>query len=103
MDVENWDTTFTAIVDTPFESKTIIVFDEFQNIGKSNPAFPSVFQRIWEEILKDREVVVILCGSFIPAMESQTLAYSSPLSGRRTAQIRFKQIPFRYYGVVLSG
>ncbi|MDE6914515.1 MAG: hypothetical protein K2P35_12620 [Lachnospiraceae bacterium] len=25
------------------------------------------------------------------------LAYGSPLYGRRTAQIRMKQIPFRYY------
>ena len=30
-------------------------------------------------------------------MESQTLAYSSPLYGRRTAQIRLTQIPFSYY------
>ena len=41
--------------------------------------------------------MVILCGSLISMMESQTLAYSSPLYGRRTAQIRLKQIPFRYY------
>ena len=30
-------------------------------------------------------------------MESQTLNYSSPLYGRRTGQIRLKQIPFLYY------
>jgi len=30
-------------------------------------------------------------------MESQTLAYGSPLYGRRTAQIKLKQIPFRFY------
>ena len=30
-------------------------------------------------------------------MKSQTLAYSSPLYGRRTAQIQLKQIPFSYY------
>ena len=30
-------------------------------------------------------------------MESQTLSYSSPLYGRRTGQIRLKQIPFRDY------
>lgn len=71
--------------------------DEFQYLGKSNPAFPSVFQRIWEEILKDKSVMVILCGSLISMMESQTLAYGSPLYGRRTAQIRLKQIPFAYY------
>ncbi len=50
--VSNWDTIFKAIVDTAFESKPIIVMDEFQYIGKSNPAFPSIFQRIWEELRK---------------------------------------------------
>ena len=30
-------------------------------------------------------------------MVSQTLSYDSPLYGRRTAQIKLKQIPFKYY------
>lgn len=30
-------------------------------------------------------------------MYSQTLSYDSPLYGRRTKQIRLKQIPFKYY------
>jgi len=96
-EIKNWDMLFKAIVDTKFESKPIIVIDEFQYIGKSNSAFPSVFQRIWEEILKNASVMVILCGSLISMMESQTLAYGSPLYGRRTAQIKLKQIPFRFY------
>lgn len=96
-DVKNWDTIFRAIADTFFDTKPIIVIDEFQYIGKSNPAFPSVFQRIWEEVLKEKSVMVILCGSLISMMESQTLSYNSPLYGRRTAQIRLKQIPFYYY------
>lgn len=95
--VSNWDTIFKAIMETPFAQKPVIVLDEFQYIGKSNPAFPSVFQRIWEEILKNRSVMVILCGSLISMMASQTLTYNSPLYGRRTAQICLKQIPFRYY------
>lgn len=95
--VSNWDSIFKAIVETSFESKPIIVIDEFQYIGKSNPAFPSIFQRIWEEVLKKHSVMVILCGSLISMMVSQTLAYDSPLYGRRTAQIRLMQIPFRYY------
>ncbi|WP_448861118.1 DUF234 domain-containing protein [Clostridium sp.] len=96
-DAKNWDVLFQTIMQTPFQEKPIVVMDEFQYIGKSNPAFPSMFQRIWEEQLKDRPVMVILCGSLISMMESQTLSYSSPLYGRRTAQIRLKQIPFRYY------
>lgn len=95
--VSDWDTIFKAIIETNFESKPIIVIDEFQYIGKSNSAFPSIMQRIWDEILKDKSVMLILCGSLITMMEEQTLKYSSPLYGRRTAQIRLKQIPFDYY------
>lgn len=95
--VSSWDIIFTTIMEHRFDTKPIIVIDEFQNIGKSNSAFPSVFQRIWDELLKDKEVMVILCGSLISMMESQTLSYSSPLYGRRTAQIKLGQIPFRYY------
>ena len=97
-DVKSWDVIFKALMDATFASKPVIVIDEFQYIGKSNPAFPSIFQRIWEEILKDKQVMVVLCGSLISRMESQTLSYNSPLYGRRTAQIRLTQIPFRYYG-----
>lgn len=69
----------------------------FQYIGRANSAFPSIFQRIWKEILKNANVMVIICGSLISMMESQVLAYNSPLYGRRTAQIKLKQIPFKYY------
>ena len=96
-EVEDWDTIFEAILAQPAQDKRVIVIDEFQYLGKSNAAFPSVIQRIWDTRLKDANVMVILCGSLITMMESQTLNYASPLYGRRTAQIKLKQIPFRYY------
>lgn len=101
--VSNWDVIFQAVMDAPHREKPILVIDEFQYIGRSNPAFLSVFQRIWEERLKNRPVMVILCGSLIHMMESQTLAYGSPLYGRRTAQIRLGQIPFQYYARFFPG
>lgn len=95
--VSKWDTIFQAIVSKKQKEKTVLIIDEFQYLGKSNPAFPSVFQRIWDELLKDSNICLILCGSLISMMMSQTLSYQSPLYGRRTAQIRLKQIPFHYY------
>lgn len=95
--VDKWDTIFKAIVSRNWEEKPVLIIDEFQYLGKANPAFPSVFQRIWDELLMQSGVMVILCGSLISMMVSQTLSYNSPLYGRRTAQIRLKQIPFRYY------
>ena len=95
--VEEWEVLFRAIVEAKSEHKKVIIIDEFQYLGKINPAFPSIFQKIWDEILKDKNVMVILCGSLIHMMESQVLNYSSPLYGRRTGQIKLKQIPFSYY------
>ena len=95
--VSDWDTIFKAIIETKFETKPIIVIDEFQYIGKSNSAFPSIMQRIWDGLLKDKSGMLILCGSLISMMKEQTVEYSRPLYGRRTAQIKLKQIPFSYY------
>lgn len=96
-DSSSWNLIFQAWLDAASEEKKLMVIDEFQYLGKASPAFPSVFQKIWDTMLKDRNVMVILCGSLISMMESQTLAYSSPLYGRRTGQIRLQQIPFRHY------
>lgn len=93
--VQNWEILFKTIADS--NTKKVIVIDEFQYLGKINTAFPSVFQKIWDEILKYKNIMVILCGSLINMMESQTLNYNSPLYGRRTGQIKLKQIPFENY------
>lgn len=55
--VSNWDMLFKVIIDTKYDSKPIVVIDEFQYLGKTNPAFPSVFQRIWEELLKNKSII----------------------------------------------
>lgn len=101
--IDKWDTIFRLIVSREWQEKPLLIIDEFQYLGKINPAFPSVFQRIWDEILIKTPVMVILCGSLISMMVSQTLSYNSPLYGRRTAQIRLKQIPFRYYREFCGG
>jgi AAA+ ATPase superfamily predicted ATPase len=95
--IEDWAPVFDALVSFEEAKKKIIVIDEFQYLGQSNPAFPSIMQKIWDTRLKDRNIMLILCGSYISMMESQTLSYESPLYGRRTAQIKLKQIPFYYY------
>lgn len=95
--VDSWDMIFKVWADSACTEKKLMVIDEFQYLGKLNRGFPSVFQRIWDTLLKERNVMVILCGSLISMMESQTLAYTSPLYGRRTGQIKLKQIAFRHY------
>jgi len=95
--IDNWDTLFKLLSKNTQDKKLVLVIDEFQYLGKTNPAFPSIFQRNWDTILQKMNIMVILCGSHINMMESQTLNYSSPLYGRRTGQIMLKQIAFKHY------
>jgi AAA+ ATPase superfamily predicted ATPase len=101
--VDNWDILFQTLIRHIGGRRLVLVLDEFQYLGKTNPAFPSVFQRIWEKLLHDKNIMVILCGSLIHMMEEQTLNYNSPLYGRRTGQIKLRQIDFQHYPEFFDG
>jgi len=101
--VDNWEILFQTLVESIYDKRLVLAIDEFQYLGKGNPAFPSVFQRIWDTLLQDKNIMVILCGSLVHMMESQTLRYSSPLYGRRTGQIKLRQIDFRHYAAFFDG
>ena len=99
----DWLTVFKLLTEHKTQTKKVIVIDEFQYIGEDNNAFPSIMQKVWDTLLKDANIMLILCGSLITLMKRQTLEYGSPLYGRRTAQIKLKQIPFNYYGEFMEG
>ena len=95
--LEQWEPVFSVITEAAATEKLLLILDEFQYLGKANTAFPSILMRIWDNTLKDTNIMLILCGSLINMMTAQVLSYDSPLYGRRTAQIRMTQIPFSYY------
>ena len=77
--------------------KKLIIIDEFPYMAETNPAFPSILQWVWDTWFQDANIMLILCGSLIHMMEKYALNYSSPLYGRRTGQIKLKQIDFMFY------
>jgi len=81
---------FERVVDF---GKIVFVIDEFPYWVDEDSSIPSKFQYIWDEILKDSEIMLVLLGSSISTMES-LMSYKNPLYGRRTAQIKLTQIPF---------
>lgn len=101
--ITNWEDLFETFIKHDTKEKKILVIDEFQYLSKKNSAFPSIFQRIWDEYFENENVMLILCGSIINMMENQILNYGSPLYGRRTAQIKLKQIKFKYYSEFFIG
>ncbi len=90
----DWLDLFQVIADYKPDQKKVLVIDEFPYLVKINPAFPSILQNAWDEILKDRNVMLILSGSLISMMKKYALSYDSPLYGRRTAQIRLSPLSF---------
>ncbi|MDR2066314.1 MAG: ATP-binding protein [Endomicrobium sp.] len=90
----DWRDLFHEIVDYKINEKKVIVIDELPYLVKINEAFPSILQYIWDEMLKDKNIMLILCGSYISMMEKYTLYHDSPLYGRRTAQIRLAPLSF---------
>jgi AAA+ ATPase superfamily predicted ATPase len=86
----NWETIFKYLG----SKNAIIIIDEFPYLILSNPALPSIFQRIIDLYLKNTSTKLFLCGSSIRMMENQVLEYKAPLYGRRTGQIQLKPLRF---------
>lgn len=90
----DWLDLFQAVADYKPNEKKVLVIDEFPYLVKVNDSFPSILQNAWDEILKDSNVMLILCGSLISMMKKHALSYESPLYGRRTAKMRIAPLPF---------
>lgn len=90
----DWLDLFQVIADYEPEKKKVFVIDEFPYLVKTNSAFPSILQNAWDEVLKDKKVMLILSGSLIGMMQKHALSYDSPLYGRRTSQMRLAPLLF---------
>ncbi len=73
-----------------------LVLDEFQYLITLEPGILTVLQKAWDELLKDSNIFLVLCGSSVGMME-RLLEYKNPLYGRRTGQ--WKVEPFSIEGI----
>jgi len=94
---ESWKDLFEIFRKHDPGTKKLLVIDELPYMVNANSAFPSILQWVWDTWLIKEHVMLILCGSLIHMMEKHALNYSSPLYGRRTGQIKLKQIDFLNY------
>lgn len=78
------------------KSKLVVAFDEFPYLIEANRSIPSVFQKIYDTLPDEAEIMLILSGSSISMMADEILSYKSPLYGRRTGQLRLNPLKFRY-------
>ncbi|GFO95990.1 hypothetical protein ig2599ANME_0174 [groundwater metagenome] len=76
------------------KERVVFVIDEFQYLIESNAAIPSIFQKLWDEILVKTNIFLIICGSSISMMET-LMGYKNPLYGRITGQWMVEMLKFR--------
>ncbi len=76
--------------------KLVIVLDEFPYLVEKDDAIPSLFQQAIDEVLKNENIMLIICGSSISMME-ELLGYKNPLYGRKTGHIKINHFKFEHF------
>lgn len=74
--------------------RLVLVIDEYPYLVENNPATSSLFQKGWDETLRHLPICLILCGSSMAMMESETLGQRAPLYGRRTGDLLVEPLTF---------
>ncbi len=90
--MDTFEETFKLITSRTGGKRFVVIIDEFSYLIERDPALISVFQMIIDEILKEMNLFLILCGSSMSMMEKGVLSFKSPLYGRRTGQIKLKSM-----------
>ena len=92
----DWEAAFRSVADLPYgDKKKLLVIDEFPYMCKGNTSIPSILQNLWDAEFKDKNVMIVLCGSAMSFIEKELLAEENPLYGRSTGV--YKMNPMGFY------
>ena len=75
--------------------KLIIVIDELPYWAEKDEALLSVLQKYIDTEWKNKNLMLILCGSPLSFMENKVLSEKSPLFGRRDSQIKLGAFDYK--------
>lgn len=91
----DWESAFRSVLDLPYgDRKRLLIIDEFPYMCKGNSGIPSILQMLWDSELKDKNVMIILCGSAMSFIEKELLAEKNPLYGRATGIYKMTEMGF---------
>jgi hypothetical protein len=90
---DTWADCWQTIARTLHDRRHILILDEFTYAAEADSAMLSSLQHAWDQHFKTSQLVIVLCGSHIHAMETLQ-ARQSPLFGRLTAQWHLQPLPF---------
>ena len=99
------ETRFDNVLGRVFElaktQRLLLVIDDYEHLVAAHRGISGLIRDHIDKWFIDTQLMLIICGSSEPVMESETLNYDSPFHGRRTAKIRLCPFTFfetrRYY------
>lgn len=91
---EDWEMALSSVSQLPFQSKKLVIIDEFPYMCKGNRSIPSILQKLWDLNLKNENIMLVLCGSAMSFIEKEILSEKNPLYGRTTGIFKMKEMGF---------
>jgi uncharacterized protein len=90
----SWEDLFQALAQAAQTERLIVVLDEFPYLVLAHPPLATILQRVWDHSLKNSQIMLVLCGSYIGMMEETVLGYRAALYGRRSGQYLLEPLQF---------
>ena len=94
LNFSSWEEALESIAAIAESRRIFLIIDEFPYLAESDTSLLSLMQNYIDTKLKNKSLLLILCGSTVSFMEREVLGVKSPLFGRRTGQMRIE--PFDY-------
>ena len=90
----SWEKAFDAAISFFGDDKGIIVIDEYPYLVRSYEGISSIIQDIYDNKLKNSNIMLILSGSNLSFMEKELNNKQSPLYKRITLKMKISKMPF---------
>lgn len=90
----SWHQAWEQVARLAESSRLAVLLDEFTYLLEANPAVAGILQKLWDHLLRKRQVMLVLSGSHLGMMQRHALSPQAPLFGRATAQLHLQPLPF---------
>lgn len=90
----SWEQAFQHVAAIAQTKRFVLFIDEFTYMMEAQSDIAGTLQKVWDHLLKNSNILLVLSGSQMGLMQKQILSYDAPLYGRTTAQLQLQPLPY---------
>ena len=94
-EINTYEDVFVCMHDMALEERILFIIDDYQFLVSAHRGISELICGQIDKHLNESRLMLVICGSSEPVMESEALGYDSPFHGRRTANIKLQ--PFNFF------